>query len=78
MDPQVNPQVIQVSTGVSALWVLANICYAGMKAQGHPSRVWRVLSFITGFPGTLLSLMVVKEGGENAYGIYLPRRRDIL
>ena len=73
-----DPQVIQVSTGVSALWVLANICYAGMKAQGHPSRVWRVLSFITGFPGTLLSLMVVKEGGENAYGIYLPRRRDIL
>ena len=71
-----DPQVIQVSTGVSALWVLANICYAGMKAQGHPSRLWRVLSFLFGLPGTLLSLLVGKEGGENAYGVYLPRRRD--
>ena len=66
-------------TGVSALWILANISYAGMKAQGHPSRLWRVLSFLFGFPGTLLSLLVVTEGGENAYGIYLPKRhRDIL
>lgn len=71
-------QVVQVSTGVSALWILANICYAGMKAQGHPSRKWRVLSFLFGLPGTLLSLFVVQEGGENAYGIYLPKRRDTL
>lgn len=71
-------QVVQVSTGVSALWILANICYAGMKAQGHPSRKWRVLSFLFGLPGTLLSLLVVHEGGENAYGIYLPKRRDTL
>jgi hypothetical protein len=42
-------------TGVSAIWVLANICYAGMRAQGHPSRVWRVLAFVFGFPGSLLS-----------------------
>jgi len=73
-----DPQVIQISTGVSALWVLANICYAGMKAQGHPSRLWRVLSFLFGLPGTLLSLLVVHEGGENVYGIYLPKRRDTL
>ncbi|HMG02493.1 MAG TPA: hypothetical protein VK596_05130 [Edaphobacter sp.] len=71
-------QVIQISTGVSALWVLANICYAGMKAQGHPSRLWRVLSFLFGLPGTLLSLLMVKEGGENVYDIYLPKRRDTL
>jgi len=71
-------QVVQVSTGVSALWILANICYAGMKAQGHPSRKWRVRSFLFGLPGTLLSLLVVHECGENAYGVYLPKRRDTL
>jgi hypothetical protein len=60
-------------TGVSALWILANISYAGMKAQGHPSIGWRVLSFIFGFPGTLLSLIVVSENGGRAYGIQLPR-----
>ena len=39
------------STGVSAIWLLANICYAGMRAQGHPSSLWRVVSFLFGFPG---------------------------
>lgn len=62
-------------TGVSALWILANISYAGMKAQGHPGFGWRCLSFIFGFPGTLISLFVVREGGERAYGIDLPRHQ---
>ena len=60
----------------SALWFLANICYVGMRAQGHPSRFWRVLSFVAGWPGTSISLWVVHEGSEHAYGIDLPRRRD--
>lgn len=62
--------------GVSAIWVLANICYAGMRAQGHPSRGWRVLSFLFGLPGTLLSWFVVKEGSDRAYGINLPPYQD--
>ena len=62
-------------TGISAIWVLANICYAGMRAQGHPSRLWRVMSFLFGFPGTLVSWLVVKEGSNRAYGINLPPRR---
>jgi hypothetical protein len=62
--------------GVSAIWLLANICYAGMRAQGHPSRLWRVVSFLFGFPGTLVSWLVVKEGSNRAYGINLPPRRD--
>jgi len=64
------------NTGVSAIWILSNICYAAMKAQGHPARLWRVLSFIFGFPGTLLSFFVVEEGSERAYGIELPKRRE--
>ena len=63
-------------TGVSGLWVLANFCYAGMRAQGSRSAVWRVVSFICGFPGTLLSFFVIGDGTEHAYGVDLPRRRD--
>jgi hypothetical protein len=59
--------------GVSGLWVLANFCYAGMRAQAHPSTGWRVVSFIFGFPGTLVSMLVIAEGGERAYGVDLPR-----
>jgi hypothetical protein len=60
--------------GVSAIWMLSNFCYAGMRAQANPSAGWRVLSFLFGFPGTLLTLLVVKEGGERAYVVDLPRR----
>ena len=60
-------------TGLSGLWLLANFCYAGMRAQAHPGSGWRILSFIFGFPGTLLSLLVIEEGGERAYGVDLPR-----
>ena len=62
--------------GVSALWVLANVSHAGMRAQGSDSWVWRIVAFVAGFPGTLLTWLFVKEGGERAYGIDLPRRRD--
>lgn len=62
-------------TGVSAIWVLANISYAGMRAQNNPSKGWRVLSFIFGFPGTLLTYFAVPEGGERAYGVDIPKRR---
>jgi len=66
---------ISVGTGVSAIWILANISYAGMRAQGSQSYGWRTVAFIFGFPGTLVSLLVVPAGGERAYGIDLPRRK---
>lgn len=61
-------------TGMSAIWMWANIAYAGMRAQGSASRAWRVVAFIFGFPGTLLSLLVVPEGSQRAYGVDLPKR----
>ena len=61
------------TAGVSGLWILANFCYAGMRAQGNPSSGWRIVSFIFGFPGTLLSMFVVEEGSERVYGVDLPR-----
>ncbi len=61
--------------GVSALWVLANFCYAGMRAQNHPSAGWRIAAFIFGFPGTLLTYFVVAEGSERIYGVDVPRVR---
>jgi hypothetical protein len=62
--------------GVSAIWILANLAYAGMRAQASRNTGWRVLSFIGGFPGTLLTFFVVSDGGERAYGVDLPRRRS--
>ena len=63
------------TTGVSAIWICANISYAGMRAQNNRSTGWRILSFIFGFPGTLLTYFVVAEGGERAYGIDIPKRQ---
>ena len=62
------------SAGVPALWILANISYAGMRAQGSRSKGWRILAFIFGFPGTLVSYLAVDENSERAYGIQLPRK----
>jgi hypothetical protein len=61
--------------GASALWIFANLSFAGMRAQNSSSRGWRIIAFICGFPGTLLSLFVVDEGGERVYGIEMPRRQ---
>jgi len=62
-------------TGFSGLWVLANISYAGMRAQGSSSKGWRIVAFIFGFPGTLVSLLAIDEGSERAYGIDLPKNK---
>jgi hypothetical protein len=64
---------IQV-TGISGLWVLANISYAGMRAQNNRSVNWRILAFIFGLPGTIVSFFAVAEGSDRPYGIDLPRR----
>jgi hypothetical protein len=60
-------------SGTSAVWIFANISYAGMRAQNSPSAGWRIIAFIFGFPGTLLTLLIVREGSERAYGIELPK-----
>ncbi len=62
--------------GSYVIWAFANICYAGMRAQNNPSTGWRILCFIFGFPGTLLSYFVVKEGSERVYGIDIPARHS--
>jgi hypothetical protein len=60
-------------TGISGLWVLANVSFAGMRAQNNPSVLWRTLAFIFGLPGTLITFFAVTEGSNRAYGIDLPR-----
>lgn len=61
--------------GLSAIWILANVSYAGMRAQASRNLLGRVVAFALGLPGTLLSLIVVSSDGERAYGVDLPRRR---
>jgi hypothetical protein len=60
--------------GVSAVWVFANLSFTAMRAQARGSTFWKVVTFIFGFPGTLLTLLVVKDGSERAYGIDMPRK----
>ena len=60
--------------GASAIWIFANLSFTGMRAQAKGSTLWKVVSFIFGFPGTLLTLLVVTRGGERAYGIDMPRK----
>lgn len=62
-------------TGASGLWILANFSYAGMRAQNSRSAGWRIISFIFGFPGTLFSWLLIREGSERAYGVDVPRRQ---
>ncbi|HEU5232276.1 MAG TPA: hypothetical protein VFU50_05410 [Terriglobales bacterium] len=68
------PEVQIQNTGISGMWVLANISFAGMRAQNHQSILWRSLAFIFGLPGTIVSFFAVEEGSNRAYGINLPRR----
>jgi hypothetical protein len=68
------PQSQIRDTGISGLWVLANVSFAGMRAQNNPSVLWRTLAFIFGLPGTIVTFFAVHEGSDRAYGIDLPRR----
>jgi hypothetical protein len=72
---QGTPQSVGVH-GVSGLWVLANISYAGMRAQNSQNSGWRILAFIFGFPGTFVSFLSITEGSGRAYGIELPKSDD--
>ena len=67
-------EISRTDCGVSAVWVFANLSFTGMRAQAKGSLFWKVLTFILGFPGTLLTLLVVAEGSEQAYGIDIPRK----
>ena len=62
------------NVGISGIWILSNLCYAGMRAQNHPSFGWRIASFLLGMPGTLITYFVVIEGSEEAYGVHLPKK----
>ena len=59
----------------AGIWIVANLSYTGMRAQNRPDASWRPVSFVLGFPGTVISFLMVREGGERAYGVDLPSRR---
>jgi hypothetical protein len=62
--------------GISAIWIFANLSFTGMRAQGAGTTFWKVVTFVLGFPGTLLTFLVVARGSERAYGIDMPRKRS--
>lgn len=42
------------------VWTFANVLYVDLRRKGEEKG--RILSFLVGYPGTLISLFVVKEG----------------
>jgi hypothetical protein len=60
--------------GASAIWIFSNLSFTAMRAQDSGALFWKIVTFIFGFPGTLLTLFVVSRGSERAYGIDMPRR----
>lgn len=42
------------------VWTFANVLYVDLRRKG--AKKGRVLSFLVGYPGTLVSLFVVREG----------------
>jgi hypothetical protein len=61
-----------VTSGFTVIWVMANLSYAGMRAQGSLSWWQRKIAFLLGFPGTLVSAFVVVNGAGRVYGVDLP------
>ena len=39
----ITPQTRMQDTGVSGLWILANVSFVVMRAQNNPSVLWRTL-----------------------------------
>jgi hypothetical protein len=64
-------------SGASAVWIFANLSFTGMRAQATGNIFWKIVTFIFGFPGTLLTLLVVSRGSERAYGVDMPRKQRI-
>ena len=60
---------------LTGAWIMANLCFAGMRAQNHPSTTWRVVAFACGLPFTLVTYFVVGEGSERAFGVEIPKLR---
>jgi hypothetical protein len=76
-DDRNNPSIGNsgTATGIGMASILANLAYAGMRAQGSQNGFARAFAFVIGFPATLLTFFVVDEGSERAYGVDLPRKR---
>lgn len=54
--------------------LIANLSYAGMRAQNHTdTKQWHPIAFTVGFPATLVSFLFVQEGSGRCYGIKLPK-----
>ncbi|HLS81488.1 MAG TPA: hypothetical protein VK025_08800 [Steroidobacter sp.] len=62
------------NAAITGPWILANICFAGMRAQNSRSSLWRMVAFVLGFPLTLVTYFVVREGSERAYGVDIPKK----
>ncbi len=75
-EASIEDSKLTVSLGAGGIWYLANFSFIGMRAQASTAVGWKIAAFIFGFPGTLLTYLVVRKGSERAYGVELPRRKS--
>ena len=54
---------------------LCNSMYALLRAQNSKNRIAKTVTFILGFPFTLLTYFAVTEGSEEICGIYTPTKK---
>jgi hypothetical protein len=66
-----------VYVGMGSISILSNIVYAGLRAQGKNLPTHRTLSFIGGFPHTIVSYFAVEEGSQVAYGVDVPCKNNV-
>lgn len=58
--------------GIGAVSTLANLSYAGMRAQGETDKEdARKYAFILGFPYSIVTYLAVDLGSNTAYGVKL-------
>ena len=60
------------------LWLFSNFLYMCLRAQGKKETEYiRIMSFLCGFPHTIISYCCIDFGSKNAFGIELPTNEDI-
>jgi hypothetical protein len=64
-----------VFRGLGYFGLLCNLSYAGMRSQNAQNDIGRTVTFIGGFPGTLVTYFAVEEGSCRCYGVDLPSKK---
>ena len=66
-----------VFRGFGYFGLLCNFSYAGMRAQNAQNDIGRTITFIGGFPCSVVTYFAVEEGSNRCYGVELLSKNNI-